>query len=276
MFEYSYDANHTRFYLLKSVTGEKQFNWLFLPGGPGIDSSYLIGLIDQLSLPGHYWLVDLIFNGTNEDYPRASENIYHEWSRYLEDLVAQFDNAILVGHSFGGYLPFFCPALEQSLKGLVILNSVPTLQSDLFAQVATENNLPSLTPEKEKFVKEPNIENMKTLYLKEAAYFFDKQNLAKGIEEIINQLQYCIPTEHWWYAGGYAFFSEIQWIPQQIPTLIIGGEHDFITPLAVFEQDQRFHRKNIEMLNIPNAGHFPWLEQPALVNKTLEAFVNHG
>ncbi len=273
MSNYLYDANHTRLCLSKSVPGEKLFNWLFLPGGPGVDSSSLTDLVKQMHLPGNYWLVDLIFNGTNENYPQTSADVYQKWTVYLEHVVSQFDNPILIGHSFGGYLPFFCPALEQSLQGLVVFNSVPTLKSDLFTQVATTQNLPSLTEAKNQFIQDPNLENMRALYLKEAHYFFTEQNRAKGIEQIVNKLKYCIPTEHWWYTDGYAFYSDIKWIPQQTPTLIIGGDDDFITPSAVFAQDLRFHRNNIKMVNIPNAGHFPWIEQPDFVNQTLASFI---
>lgn len=273
MSHYLYDTNRTRLHLVKSVPGAKVINWLFLPGGPGVDSSSLADLVKQMNLPGNYWLVDLIFNGTNENYPRASDDIYQQWPQYLESVVDQFENPILVGHSFGGYLPFFCPNLEQSLKGLIILNSIPTLKSDLFAKAAEKHNLPSLAQEKDQFIKEPNLATMKALYLKEAEYFFTQPNRAKGIETIVNKLEFCLHTEHWWYAGGYEFYSDIKWIPEQTATLIVGGSDDFITPFGVFEQDQRFHRKNIQMTNIPNAGHFPWMEQPDLINQAMESFV---
>jgi hypothetical protein len=170
-----YDANYTRIRLAKSVPGAILNDWLFLPGGPGVDSSSLIGLVNQMDLPGNYWLIDLIFNGTNENYPITSEDIYQVWPRYLEELVSQFEHPILVGHSFGGYLPLFCPALEKTLKGFVIFNSVPTLQSDLFAKIAAEQKLPSLSEVQDAFIREPNLETMKALYLREADYFFTKK-----------------------------------------------------------------------------------------------------
>lgn len=59
---YFYDKNSTRYQLVKTNPGSQTFNWLFLPGGPGIDSRYLIDLINILDIPGNYWLIDLAFN----------------------------------------------------------------------------------------------------------------------------------------------------------------------------------------------------------------------
>lgn len=270
---YLYNADHTRLQLVKSVTGEKALNWLFLPGGPGVDSSSLMDLITAMTQPGNYWRVDLIFNGINEDYPQIEpETVYPRWPVYLQAVVAQFENPILVGHSFGGYLPLFCPKLETLLAGLVILNSIPTLKSDLFMKVAVEQDLFSLEKARDEFIQSPKLETMKALYLQEADYFFTAQNRAMGIERVVNQLQYCIPTEYWWYTVGAAFYAEINWVPQKIPTLIIGAKDDFITPFAIFEQDTRFHRNNIRLVNMADAGHFPWIEQPAAINRVLASF----
>lgn len=43
--KYLYDENHTRFRLIKSIPGTTIYNWFFLPGGPGVDSSNLIDFV---------------------------------------------------------------------------------------------------------------------------------------------------------------------------------------------------------------------------------------
>jgi len=45
MHTYLYDANHVRYELYQTHEG-KPYNWLFFPGGPGADSSYLRSLYD--------------------------------------------------------------------------------------------------------------------------------------------------------------------------------------------------------------------------------------
>ncbi len=114
---------------------------------------------------------------------------------------------------------------------------------------------------------------MRALYLLESYYFFTDKYRAQGIEQIVSKLEYCIPTEHWWYREGAKFYAEIKWVPQKVPTIIIGGNDDFITPMAVYEQALNFQRENIRMVTIPGAGHFPWLEQPRLVNYEMKSFL---
>ena len=46
----------------------------------------------------------------------------------------------------------------------------------------------------------------------------------------------------------------------------------YITPLAIFKKDSRFQRKNIKIIEIENAGPFPWLEKPDLVNESFLQF----
>ena len=61
---YSYDSDRVR-YELYSTNDNKSYSWLFLPGGPGADSSYYHRLIDLLDLPGNVWLIDMPGNGSN-------------------------------------------------------------------------------------------------------------------------------------------------------------------------------------------------------------------
>lgn len=62
---YLFDDNLTRNQLVKSTPGKSVYNWLFLPGGPGIDSNYLLHLINELDIEGNCWLIDFLFNGDN-------------------------------------------------------------------------------------------------------------------------------------------------------------------------------------------------------------------
>lgn len=273
--KYLYDKNYTRFHLVKSVPGKKVFNFLFLPGGPGVDSSSLLDLINAMNISGNYWLIDLPGNGTNTQLPNLSSESFKKWNEFLVEAVSGFENPIIVGHSFSGYLPLFCPKLEKILKGIVIIGSASTLQSDLYAQTAKEHALPSLVNARQLFVKEQSLESLQALYMLEAEYFFTPEYKTKGINTIIKKLKFSIPAEYWWYTEGVNFYNKnITWVPQKVPTLIIGGSRDYITPLAIFENDVRFKRKNIKIQEIKDAGHFPWLEQTSLVSKAIKKFTN--
>lgn len=272
-----YNENQTRFRLVKSVPGENIPDWLFLPGGPGVDSNCFLSLVDKMDAPGNYWLIDLVWNGTNDQSSKPPSETFEKWNIFLVDSVKYFENPVLVGHSFGGFLPFFCPELEGLLKGLVILNSVPTLSSEIFAQVANEHQMPSLSEAQERFVKEQSLESLQALYLLESVYFFDSKHRSLGIEQVVNKLEFSIPAEYWWYTQGVQFYmKEITWVPQNTPTLIVGGSRDYITPLSIFTSDMRFKRENIEMQLIENAGHFPWIEESQKLNELLKLLLQRA
>ncbi len=269
---YFYDENHTRYQLIKSKPGDAVYNWIFLPGGPGIDSNYLLYLIDKLDVSGNYWLIDLPSNGSNE-LADLNPNINKRWGEHLISAVNIFDNPILVGHSFGGNFPLFFPQLEKLLKGLIILNSVPTLNSPEFECCATENNLPSRAGHLEAFMATPTLETVREFYLSIAPYCFPTKTLEAGTK-LIESFDYSISTAFWWKTEGEAAYSTIKWIPKKIPVLIVGASHDFVTPISIFEQDKRFLRVNITITCIPNAGHFPWMEEPTIVRNSFRSFVS--
>lgn len=264
-----YDKQKVRRKLYKSIPGDSSYDWLFLPGGPGVDSASLASLVDALTCPGDYWLIDLPLNGTNDQHELTADQVCVQWPQFLEELVSQFANPVLVGHSFGGFLPLFCKGLELILKGLVLLNTTPSFESKLFEQVVAKHNLPSLDEVKQQFIDNPCLETLRALYRKEAPYFFAPSNQKQGLDEVINKMEYCIATEHWWYSGGYATFSKIKWVPQTAPTLIIESADDLITPCGLFEEVPEFNRKNIQIKQISDAGHFPWMEQPQAINEVI-------
>jgi pimeloyl-ACP methyl ester carboxylesterase len=59
-----------------------------------------------------------------------------------------------------------------------------------------------------------------------------------------------------------------------VPTLIVVGDEDTLTPPPASEEMQRAIAGS-ELVRIPQAGHLSNLEQPALFNAALAAFLTH-
>ncbi len=60
---------------------------------------------------------------------------------------------------------------------------------------------------------------------------------------------------------------------QNVPVLIMVGEHDEITPVAV-AQDMQSHISNVVMHIVPNAAHMSNIENPVFFNEKLLDFLN--
>lgn len=272
--KYLYDENFVRYQLVKTNPGDIINNWLFVPGGPGVDSNYYLTLIENLDIPGNFWLIDLPANGSNvSDHIQMDYN-FETWGNCLLTAIQKFQNPIFVGHSFSGMFPLLFPQLEELLKGLIIFNAAPSLWYEEAAKCAKDNNLPLLAEPLTEFDKNPNPQTFKTLLLACAPYYFPENSLEIG-KKLLEQMPINYLATVWWIKKVHEINYTAEWIPQSVPTLILGASHDFITPYSIFENDKRFDRKNITMKKIQNAGHFPWIEQMDIVKSELKLFIDN-
>lgn len=266
MKNYLCDADQVRYELYQTNAG-KNCNWLFFPGGPGADSSYLRSLVDELKLPGNVWLIDLPGNGSNAS-DSYSDN-FDSWFELFPRIVKQFDNPIVVGHSFGGMLPLLYPDLETILAGCIILNSAPVLWQEEAVSYSKHFDLPDLTNDMHAFIQTPNQETFDAALNACMPYYFPKETLERG-RKLLSQMPFSYRAAVWGQIKALEGKLLAQWIPQQVPTLIIGSKYDCICPFSLFTKDERFHRKNIRLLFIEDAGHCPWVENPTAVRKAFE------
>lgn len=246
------------------------FNWLFLPGGPGLGSESLGDLIELLSLPGNIWRLDLPGDGSN-----IFSNVEHQfsnWSAGLMEATQSLENVILVAHSTGGMLTLASPGLEKNLQGLILMNSAPDSGwQGVFMQYVQAHPLPNNTAElQQAYETNPSNELLRKLTLEGAAYV----STPKSIEEIKHMLAN-LPfnyKSHRWAECNFDSTYQAKWVPQQIPTLIFSGKLDPITPLVLFTQAPSFQRENIRFREIQNASHFPWFDNPEQIQQVFAEY----
>lgn len=272
--KYFYDDNSVRYQLVKTNPGNIIHNWLFVPGGPGTDSSYYLTLIAELDVPGNFWLIDLPANGTNLSDHIPMDYDFETWENCLLTAIQKFQNPIYVGHSFSGMFPLLFPQLEHLLKAIVIFNAAPCLWLEEATIRAKENKMPLIVEPWNKFIENPNPETFKILISAAEPYYFPANSLEYG-RRLLEQLPINYLASVWWLKKVNEINFTAKWIPQNVPTLILGASHDFITPYSLFERDKRFDRKNIMMKLIQNAGHFPWIEQMDIIKSELRTFIDN-
>ena len=264
---YQWTLGGTRLEHIKTNPGS-DYNWLFLPGGPGMGSEYFYSLTGNLKVPGTLWHVDLPDNGANR---RQIDNVgFSSWRDQLLEAVQLFDKVILVGHSFGGMLALTTPGLEEHLQGLVLMNSAPGEWKPALEANAKEKKLPNILGAQTRYGKNPDNEKFRKLIYSFAPYFFSRDAQQKGLI-MLEQTPLNHKPFDW---GNQIFFPEYQaqWVPENIPTLLIGGDHDYTMPSALFKSDQRFQRDNIKLQEIAGGSHFPWLERSEAVSMVFSDF----
>ena len=257
-------------YELYQTNAGKNYNWLFFPGGPGADSIYLRSLVNELRLPGNVWLIDLPGNGSNTH--DDSDN-FDGWFELFPGIVKQFDNPVVVGHSFGGMLPLLYPELEGILKGCVILNSTPVMWLEEAVAYSKQFNLPDLTKEMKALNQNPSQETFNAALAACMPYYFPKESLEKG-RNLLSKVPFNFRPSAWGQIKAVEGKLVAKWIPEKVPTVIIGSKYDCMCPYTLFKKDQRFHRENIKIAFIEKGGHCPWVEDPKAVRAVFEEFLS--
>ena len=259
-----------RFELINSHSGNN-INWIFLPGGPGLGSEYLHEFALSLKLPGQTWLLDMPGDGSNQLTEKPID--YSQWPHDLAEAVNSLDHVILVAHSFGGMLALSSPELQKHLSGLILIDTAPSNQwMHSSAGSGSHGNIPKTNPSMTNYEKNPSDAGLKQIALSMGPLFFSPDQVKEGTR-LLEDLPYNhLPYD--WINKNFNPTYQAKWAPQTIPTLIISGSEDILTPESLFQQDKRFNRPNIKTILIPHAGHFSWINHQAKFKAIFQNFAN--
>lgn len=262
MKNYLWTKSRARLQFVKTGSGHP-LNWLFLPGGPGLGSESLSGLVRGLELPGTLWLLDLPGDGSNT----TDDNVgaFAKWPEALLEAVSALDNVVFAGHSTGGMFAQAEPQLESRLLGLVLMDSAPdaSWRQTHLPQMFAGEPIPELDALGSSYSQNPSDDLLKKMTVASAPYFFAPECLKQGIS-----LFESLPYNHEicdWAGQNFDETYKAQWIPKELPTLVLSGALDRMTPLELFSKRAAYQRENIMFREIENAGHFPWIENPRAV-----------
>lgn len=263
--QYKYTERNVRLSLYSQHSGD--INWLCIPGGPGADSRYYETMLENIALPGKTWLVD--FPGNGDHLEGIDENYnFDNWLEIFIPTIKAFENPAIIGQSFGAMLPLFYPELEEILKAFIIVSSAPSNWLLPAARKQQQYKLPELHRPLRIFLDNPSPATFKLALEACYPYYFTGDYKSKG-DKVFSNLPFNYHAAAWGQhkAVGY----DAKWIPRKVPCIIIGGSRDFITPLEVYQQDERF--SHIKIFEIMDAGHMPWLDKPEEFKQIIERFI---
>ncbi len=263
--------NYTKYgYRIEPLAQGDGYNWLFLPGGPGLGSEYLREFCQSLDLPGSVLLLDFPRDGTNTQ----GELGIKYWQDGLIDLLKDYVDPILVTHSFSGMFALNLPELESNLRGLVLMNT--TTQNSFFMHVAEmqqKHQLPDLVPAATQYHLEPSDQTYREFWNTYKYYCFTAEEMAEG-EKMIQLLVFNNKAYHYAIENFYAHY-QCQWYSQTLPIMTIASEYDYICPPQIFIKDPYFSSENITNKMIRQAGHCPWLRHIEEVKTCFKEFINN-
>jgi pimeloyl-ACP methyl ester carboxylesterase len=247
-------------------SGDLDQHWLFLPGGPGIGSESIRGLIKSLSLKGHCYRVDLPGDGSHRMHHAIS---LKNWQQALLEAASFFKNVVLVGHSFGAMLMQTIPELEPHLKGMVWLNAAPNCNWFYsFRERAISCGLPDPLPEKMAFLQSPTYFQYSLMMKHSIPYQLGNHRAhesASYFESLaLNEVSYL------WGLTEFHPFYRATWLPV-IPTFIFISQKDVMIPPDVFN-DKSFDRENFTKCVIENGCHLPWFDDPQKIRIAFQHF----
>lgn len=259
-----FTGSKARLHFIKKAPGP-DYNWLFLPGGPGLGSESLNELIALLKPPGSVWQLDLPGDGSN------TTGDFAHWSNALIEAVSALPHVILVAHSSGGMFALATPELEKHLIGLVIMDSAPDASwQQSFAELVKNNPLPEAEKLQAQYDLNPSNALLKQLTIACAPYFATEKSLDQ-ITQLIQHLPFNYKA-HLWAAKHFDPTYRAKWVPQTLPTLLFAGDQDHLTPLSLFLERKDFHRANVVIRKIAGGSHFPWIDNPGGVIGVFEEF----
>lgn len=157
------------------------WNWLFVPGGPGLGSESLTGLVRTSAVPGTAWLLDLPGDGSNRALTTVPHNPYAHWPEVLTEAAEAPDHVVLAGHSTGGMFALATPALEPHLEGLALISSAPHAGwRTSFEAYAQSRPIPEVTTAAEAYAHHPDDATLRALTLAAAPWTFTRRSLPAG------------------------------------------------------------------------------------------------
>lgn len=249
-------------------------------GGPGSDHSdfkpWLTPLADHMQIV----YLDQRCNGQSERVDPATCTL----EQLADDIEALrqylgLGRIHLLGHSFGGMVAqVFATRHAASLDKLLLVNTAPSKEFypaalEFASRIAAPEQL-ALIPE----LFEGRVQDEESLIkwwdVNYGLYFHHRDE--KLMQETGNRPIGCLEVANYTFKHFIPQYDVRPLLPSvQVPTLIVGARHDWITPLSQSEEMRRL-LPNSELAVFEDSGHMPFIEEQDAFIARVVAFLADG
>lgn len=251
-------------------------------GAPGLGDhkepkrAFAIPLSDQYRV--------IVFDARGSGLSEGNPPLTHEqWAADIDALRAHFgfEKIIMAGGSYGGFMSMeYALRYPDRVMALILRDTAPDNDHH---EVAIQNALKStrvrVDPEKLARIMEGRClsnEDMRECYKEIQPLYnhkWDPEKDAARLKEIIFRYE----THNFAFSYNMKHFDLKPHLPSiRVPTLIVVGRHDWITPVECSEVIHRLiPDSRLEIFE--NSGHSPQLEEPERFQQVVREFLaEHG
>ena len=257
-------VNDTRLYY---ETHGQGLPMLLMHGGLGLDHTYFFPWLAPLGSQMELICYDHRGCGRSER-PQDMSGISHAtWAEDADALRAHLghDRMVLFGHSYGGFLAQeYALRYAEHLAGLILCCTAPALDYlDVILANATARGTAEQLEALEAVMSGTVTEDAEwqKRWMTYLPLYFRKYDPAFG-DAMDGRTLYSAAALNHGNAHCLPVFNTLDRLSRiSVPTLILSGAHDWITPPA--QGGERIHARllNSELVVFEESGHFPFLEE---------------
>ena len=254
---------------------------VMLSGGPGFNN-YMMPVAQMIAV--HHQVILLDQRGTGKSRPPVVNAKTINEDLVVEDIDVLrrklgVDRVSLVGHSFGTLTAMrYALAQPNHVDRLILLSTVPPRAAEMSLDAVIGQRL---TPEELKRLAaldaasgkpgaEQDVAQMEIAALVLPAYLYDKSNVGAVMASMGGSALHADTSKLIWRSvGDYDITSAVAAI--RAPVLIVQGQQDPLDVIGARTMADAIPGAKLVILE--KCGHFAWIEAPALLSSTMNAFL---
>lgn len=246
---------------------------LLFHGGLGLDHTYLTSYFNTLSDSYQLTYFDHRGNGRSakpDDYATLDFDVFCDDADAVRQHLGH-DKVIVIGHSYGGFIAQqYAIKYGQNLKGLVLIDTAPAL--DYQPQPSgTDEQLAAFG---EAFTRPMNDDaDWRNIWTAITPMYF--HNYQESVGNALDEATHYVAAAWNQCMALLATYNTLEGLKDvTAPTLVVSGQHDFITPPEPGTKRLASLIPNATTHIFENSGHYPFIEEQDAFFTTLRDWLS--